>query len=338
MNIEPRWKRYGMALAVLAGAAFAAWHAGARRPLAASAAVPISIAVPVQLSAGAFFVADQQQLFAQQGLAVQLKRFLLGKQALQLVLDGGADFAVVADTPFVLALLKGEPIATLATVYSSRRSIAIVGRRDSGVSDTASLAGKRVGAVLGTNAEFFLDTMLEVHGVERGQVQVVNLKPDELTSAFRARRVDAVAVWNPDLALLGQEFGPQAVAIYGQDLFVYRFLLVARQAYIDSHGAQVRQLLTALRQGNDFIKDNPELARTRLGAALGMEPRLLVHAFDPTDFTQVLDQSLLLTLSAQMRWAMAKGLAAPGPLPSYQDFVRAGPLEAVAPDANRIIR
>ena len=340
METKLGWKRYGMPLAaaVLAGIGFAAWHMAARSPAAVQPAIALSIALPVQLSAGAFFVADQQQLFARQGLAVQLKRFLLGKQALQQVLEGGADFAVVADTPFVLALLKGERIAALATVYSSRKSIAIVGRRDSGVSDIASLAGKRVGAVLGTNAEFFLDTMLEVHDVNRAQVQVVNLKPDQLTSAFRERRVDAVTVWNPDLALLGQEFGPQAVAIYGEDLFVYRFLLVARQAYIDSHEAQVRQLLTALRQGNDFIKDNPERARTRLGGAIGMEPRLLMHAFDPTDFTLVLDQSLLLTLSAQMRWAAAKGLAAPGPMPDYRDFVRAAPLNAVAPDANRIIR
>src|SRR4051812_19492302 len=123
METKLGWKRYGvpMAAAILAGIAFAAWQMAARSPAAALPANPLSIALPIQLSAGAFFVADQQQLFAQQGLVVQLKRFLLGKQALQQMLDGGADFAVVADTPFVLALLKGERIAALATVYSSRK-------------------------------------------------------------------------------------------------------------------------------------------------------------------------------------------------------------------------
>jgi ABC-type nitrate/sulfonate/bicarbonate transport system substrate-binding protein len=118
---------------------------------------------------------------------------------------------------------------------------------------------------------------------------------------------------------------------------VYRFLLVAKRAYIDAHGAQVQQLLTALRHSNDYIKNNPEPARTLLGAEVGMAPHLLQHAFDPTDFTLVLDQSLLLALSAQMRWANAKGLVKPGPVPSYREFVRAEPLNAVAPDANRMI-
>lgn len=341
MGSNWRWKLIGLplALAALAAAACGAWQlTHPARPAASGASLAVNIALPVQLCAGAVYVADQQKLFAQQGLAVGLQRFLTGKQALQAVLDGHADFAIVADTPFMLAVLKGERIAALATVCESRKSIAIVGRRDSGVRDTRTLAGKRVGAVLGTNAEFFLDTMLEVHGVERAQVQVVNLKPDDLIGAFRQRQVDAVTIWNPDLVRIEQEFGPQAVTIYGEDLFVYRFLLVAKEAYIDRHGAHVRQLLTALGQANTIIGDYPERTRAMLGAAVGLEPALLKHAFDPTDYTLSLDQSLLLALSAQMRWASAKGLVRAGPEPDYRQFVRAEPLGAVAPDANRIIR
>ncbi|MES2318468.1 MAG: ABC transporter substrate-binding protein [Pseudomonadota bacterium] len=272
------------------------------------------------------------------GLALELRQFLLGKQALQSVLDGSADLAVVADTPFALAVLRGEPIAALATIYESRKSIAIVGHRDSGIINTQSLDGKRVGAILGTNAEFFLDTMLEVHGVSRAKVKVVNLKPDEVAASFRSRQLDAVAVWNPDLALIEQEYGARAVAMRGDDLFVYRFLLVGKRAYIDSHGLQLRQMLTALRQANLVIKEQPLQARARFGAIIGLAPNLLEHAFDPSDYTLVLDQSLLLALSAQMRWATAKGLAPAGPVPDYLDYVRPDPLSAVAPEANRIIR
>jgi ABC-type nitrate/sulfonate/bicarbonate transport system substrate-binding protein len=338
MGLTLRCKRAMAAAALLAAlAALAVWRFGApARP--AGPPARLSIAMPVQLSAGAFLVADQQHFFAQQNLAVTLQRFTLGKQALQMVLDGGADLAVVADTPFVLAVLRGERIAALATVYESRKTIAIVGRRDSGVNAPESLAGKRVGTVLGTNAEFFLDTMLEVHGVPRGAVQVLDLQPENLAAALGANQVDAVTVWNPELARLQQGLGARAVTIYGEDLFVYRFLLVARQEYIAAHGAQLRQLLAALRQADDFIQDDPRRSRTLLGAALGMQPALLAHAFDPTDFTLALDQSLLLALSAQMRWATEKGLVPAAPLPDYLDYVRPEPLSAVMPDADRIIR
>lgn len=337
MRTNLRWKYAIAAAALLAAlaAVLATWRAA---PAGAGPLPRLTVALPTQVSAGAFFVADQQQFFPQQGLDVRLARFVLGKQALQAVLDGKADVAVVADTPFVLALLRGERIAALATIYESRKTIAIVGRRDRGVSTAESLDGKRVGTVLGTNAEFFLDTMLEVHGVSRPMVQVLDHRPDTLAAALRDKQVDAVTVWNPELARVQHELGQQAVTIYGEDLFVYRFLLVARQPYIAAHGAQLRQLLAALRQGNEFIQENPQSARALVGQEIGMQPELLIHSFDATDFTMALDQSLLLALSAQMRWATDKALVPAGPTPDYLDFVRPEPLSAVAPHANRIIR
>jgi ABC-type nitrate/sulfonate/bicarbonate transport system substrate-binding protein len=340
MGVNIGWKSLAapLALVLLAGAALAIWRLAAPGPAPPPAPVfQVRFAMPVQVAAGALYVADQERLFARQGLAVAAQRFLLGKQALQAVLDDQADFAIVADTPFLLAVLRGEPIAALGTVFESRKTIALLAHRDSGVRDTPTLEGKRIGTVFGTNAEFFLDTMLEVHGVSRAKVQVVNLTPEELVVAFRNKQIDAMTAWNPDLARLEQEFGSRAITIYGEDLFVYRFLLVAKQGYIAKHGAQVRRMLTAIRQGNDFIKEHPEQARSLLGAQIGIAPALLKHSFDPTDYTLVLDQSLLLALSAQTRWATAKALVKPGPTPDYLDFVRPEPLSAVAPDANRMI-
>ena len=337
MEFNRHWKAVAAIAAALLVAALAAWRllpAGATRP---AVATPVTIAVPVQLASGAVFAADHQHLFQQQGLAVKQLRFLLGKQALQAVLDGAADFAVVADTPFMLAVLKGAPIAALATVYESRKTIAIVGHRARGVSDTLSLGGKRIGTPFGTNAEFFLDTMLDVHGVSRAAVEMVNMTPEALVVAFRAGQIDAMTVWNPDLSRLEGEFGSSMATIYGEDLFVYRFLLVAKRDYIATHDPQARQVLTALRQAIEFIKENPERTRTLLGAEVGLAPELLMHAFDPADYTLVLDQSLLLALSAQTRWATAKGLVKAGPAPSHLQFVRPEPLTAVAPDANRMI-
>jgi ABC-type nitrate/sulfonate/bicarbonate transport system substrate-binding protein len=339
MGLYQRWKAITAGVAaLLVAAALAAWRLAAP-DLAGSPgpAFPINIAMPVQLAAGAVFLADKRNLFANQALAVKPQRVLLGKQALQAVLDNRADFAIVADTPFMLAVLKGARIAALATVYESRKTMAILGRRDSGVHDVDTLEGKRIGTVFGTNAEFFLDTMLDVHGVDRDNMEVSNMPLDALPAAFRNRQIDALTVWDPDLARLEQEFGPKVVTIYGEDLFVYRFVLVARQDYIATHAAQVRRFLTALKQSNDFIRENPDQARTLLGAEVNLAPDLLKHSFDPADYTLVLDQSLLLALSAQIRWAHAKGLVKPGPIPDYREFVRSEPLSAVVPDANRMI-
>lgn len=86
------------------------------------------------------------------------------------------------------------------------------------------------------------------------------------------------------------------------------------------------------------------IAAALLAAALGAWRLVPANAGRPaaaalpaTIAVPVLDQSLLLALSAQTRWAMAKGLVKAGPAPSHLEFVRPEPLNAVAPDANRMI-
>ena len=69
-----------------------------------------------------------------------------------------------------------------------------------------------------------------------------------------------------------------------------------------------------------------------------MAPALLARSFDPNDFTLGLDQSLLLALSDQARWAEEKNMVPSKDVPDFRDFVRAAPLTALMPEANKIIR
>lgn len=332
------WRRARIiALIALPLAALGLWLVLAPLRAPSPATVALTISLPDQVSASAIYVADQKKLFAKNGLDIKLQSHLLGRQALQAMLEGKSDLALVADTPFMLAVMRGERVAALATVFASRRTMAIYALRKRGIEGAATLSGKTIGTLPGTNAEFFLDTMLDVHRIKRASANVVALKPDQLVDAVRKGDVDAVTVWNPDLAKLEQEFGDAGVTIYGEDLFTYRFLIVGKQAYIDKHPETVRRALLSISEGNDFIHANPEAARAMLGAAVGMAPALLVRSFNPSDFKLVLDQSLLLALSEQTRWAQKKGLVQ-GAMPNYLDYVRRAPLHGIAPDADKIIR
>jgi ABC-type nitrate/sulfonate/bicarbonate transport system substrate-binding protein len=321
-------------LAVLA--ALAMWLLVMQRD--ASSGKPVArmtVAVPLQLSGGAMFIARERKLFAAQGVEVEIQPHQLGKQALQSVIDGKAELALVADTPFMLAVLKGQPIATVSAVFESRKVMAVLARSERGIHKPADLAGKTVGTLAGTNAQFFLDTVLSTHGIR--DAKTVNLEPQQLAAALRAGSVDAITVWMPELASLQREFGERAVTLYAEDLFVYRFLLAGRKEYIETHADAVRRLLEAVDTANRVIREEPTAARTIIGKAIGLAPDLLAHDFRPGDFTVGLDQSLLIALDDQTRWALGRGLVPGATAPNYLDFVRQRPLEAVRPDAIKII-
>ena len=323
-------------LAVLAiGALLAVLRA--RAPATPAPAAYVRIAIPVQLAAGAVFVAEERKLFAQQAVRVDLQRFLLGKQALQAVIDGHADLALVADTPFMHAVLRGQQVAALATVFESRRTMALLARRDAGISSLATLKGKTIGTVTGTNAEFFLDTLFDVNDVARSEVEVEDRIPGQLVTALLEGKVDAITVWHPDLARAELTLGARGLTLYGEDVFVYRFLLVGQKSYIAQHQAALRQVLAALKDSNEFINAEPAQARAMLSKAIGLPLAQLASTLTPADYRLVLDQSLLIALSAQARWALASS-GQNKAAPDYLDFIRPEPLQAVMPDAERIIR
>jgi ABC-type nitrate/sulfonate/bicarbonate transport system substrate-binding protein len=314
------------------------WFFGAGRKTADDAPLAnVVVAVPTQVGSGAVFVAQGQQLFAKHRVALTIQPFAIGKQALEAVLQGKADLAVVADTPFMFAVMQDKKIATLSSIFGSRKTMAVAVRKDRGIVRPEDLAGKTVGTVFGTNAQFFLDTLLLAHSVDRASVKVKDLKPGSLVEALEAGQVDAVTVWHPELARIQSSLGSSVTTLYGEELFVYRFLLVGAPDWIAAHPAAVRQVLAALRDAVGAIKSDPAQNMAIIGQAIGLNPQLIAKSFDPNDFYLSLDQTLLLALGDQTRWAMKQGLVPNGPVPNYLDFIRETPLAAVQPEAVKII-
>jgi NitT/TauT family transport system substrate-binding protein len=320
-------------LLLLAGAAALRPRGPAPVPL------KLTLAMPAQMTAGAVHVGLAHGLFERHGLALATQSYRTGKQALDAVLAGQADLALVGDTPFVLAALRGEEIGIVSTVFSSRKTMALVGRRERGIGPGASLAGRTVGTVRGTNAQYFLEALLLAQGLDRGQVNVVELPADGLAEALRAGRIDAATLWQPELARLQAELGLGGATIYGDDLFVFRFVLVGRRAYLSSQNEVVTRALSALADATDLVHDQPDAAAAVIGRALALEHKAFAAAFDASDYRLTLDQSLLLSLSAQTRWARRLGLERGGGAPpDYLGLLYQRPLRAVRPDAVRVIQ
>jgi NitT/TauT family transport system substrate-binding protein len=74
---------------------------------------------------------------AEEGLDALPQPHALGKLALDALIDGKADLATSGDTPIVFAVMNGEKITTLAAIQTADRNVAIVARRDRGITKPA---------------------------------------------------------------------------------------------------------------------------------------------------------------------------------------------------------
>ena len=183
----------------------------------------ITVAYTYQPQSTLAHVAVAKGYFAEEGLEVQSLMHTFGKASLQSLLDHKADFAAVAETPFMFNVLKGEKIYLIANIEASGKNNAIVARKDAGISVAGDLKGKRIGFTPGTTSDFFLDSMLTVIGLTRQSIQPVPLKPEEMQAAIVEKRVDAVCTWNYPLTQIKRQLGPNGVLFYDPIIYTETF-------------------------------------------------------------------------------------------------------------------
>jgi NitT/TauT family transport system substrate-binding protein len=230
-------------------------------------------------------------------------------------------------------VLAERDVHLLATVYRSRRNVAIVARRGHGIAQPRDFAGKRLGVVPDTGADYFADLYLAVHGTGSGKVVRVPVAAGRAEQALIDGDVDAVALFHPYSSRLIARLGDEATVFIDPAAYQMRFNVVSRSVFFGSRPKVAQRFLLALYDALLFLRDNPDDAR-RLTAQRATEgPLLFDKIWEASDFTLSLDQALLSVLDDEARWALARGVKTQAAAPNFLRFIDARPLQDVRPHA-----
>jgi sulfonate transport system substrate-binding protein len=299
----------------------------------------ITVACSATLDSTLAQVAQVRGYFLQEGLAATPQKHPLGKFALQSLLEGKADIATVAETPVMFAILKGEKISVIATIQSSKRNYVVIARRDKGILSPRDFKGKKIAAALGTSGDYFLDVFLGEHGISRNEVTVANLKPEEMLDAVVNGDVDAIASL-PFIGFQAQEkLGDRAIAFDPENIYTQFFNVVARQEFVHRYPGRVKKVLLALIRAEEFVKDDPAGAQRVVADFSRIDMATVRKGWEVNSFTVSLDQSLLLALEDESRWAIKSGnIGKTTMIPNYLDFICFDGLNSVSPELVRILK
>lgn len=281
-------------------------------------------------------IAAANGYFNAEGLDVTIQPHATGRAALDAALAAQADLATVAETPFMFAVMKGQPVSIVATISVAARDHGVIARKDRGIATPADLKGKRVGVTLGTSGHFVLDVMLSNNKIR--QVLIADLKPEEIVDGLLSGKLDAAATWSPHLDELQKALGENGLVFYGGGGFRVTFNVAARQDFIRQHPEAMKKLMRALLRAETFAAERPEDARTVSARAAKTDRAEVSAAWRDYQLQVKLDQGLLNLLEDQSRWAIKNGYVDKSEVPNYLSFIYPDALTAVKPAALTIIR
>ena len=295
--------------------------------------------LPYSFTGYSIFLALEKGYFKEQGLDVILKTsYPHGKATLNAVLTGETDFGVSSETPFIHAVLKGDKLYAFAVMITAENHLAVVARKDKGVLNPKDLINKTIGVTLGSNGEYFLDTVLLLHNIPREKVKMVHLKPKLMVAALKNGEVDAIATWNPQMYKARKELGEQGAVFTAEGLYSPYFIIAAGQDNVHAKPEIIERVVRSLVKASHYIREFPDESRKVVAGHLKTDESLLKEISATYRFKIILDQSFLLTLESQSRWAMKKKLTVQTTLPNYLDFIYSGALLAVEPKNMTIIQ
>jgi len=282
-------------------------------------------------------IAQDMGYFASNGLDVTHTIYPSGVAGLAGLLDHEVEIVTGSEFAFVGHVLEGADVCVLAVINRSALEY-LVCRGDRGIESVADLEGKTIGVPLNSRPEFALDRFLYLQGIDIADVRLVNVPVERAAEALASGDVDAIAAWQPYTAQASERLGGRVVSWSVQENQPSYTLLMSRSDWAADHEDASARFLTSLLQAEEYVAAHPEDARAFVRERLGYDEEYVANVWPEHTFSVLLDQALVVAMEDQARWIMSHHLAGKRQMPDFLDNICAQALEAVKPEAVKLIR
>jgi len=283
------------------------------------------------------FIADEQKYFTDNGLKVNLKTYDNGLAATDAMLKGEVDLAYATEFVIVGKTLQKEKIGTITT-YSKNEATYLVSRKDRGIKNIPDLKGKRIGLALGAITEFYLGRLLDLHGMNIGDVTLVDIKLTQLGDALLSGDVDAVIAGSRHAYPILQRQQKQVFIWPAQRGQAAYGTLVGKSDRITRYPEWVKRVLNSLARAETYVTRHPAEARAAIQKRLNYDDAYMATIWPEHQFSLSLEQSLITAMEDEARWMIKNKLTSERRVPDFLNYIYEDGLKAIKPEAVNIIR
>ena len=134
------------------------------------------------------------------GYKINWRQFGGGGDVIRAMASGDVAIGEVGSAGVATAISQGMDVELFWILEDIAAAEALVARDGSNVNTVADLKGKKVGVPFVSTTHFHLLYAMELAGLKRTDVQILNMRPPEIAAAWARGDIDATFIWDPVLS------------------------------------------------------------------------------------------------------------------------------------------
>jgi NitT/TauT family transport system substrate-binding protein len=203
------------------------------------------------------FVAEQKGYFAEEGIELEIAMFSTGISLSQALTGGSVDIGVMGAA---IANFPARGQGKLFLLNNLETDIHQVWAAEgSGIQSVEDLEGKTIATTTGSAGDVVLQAALDKAGLDRSQVEVVNLDMPSVANALITGAVDAASLWAPfDQQVLENAPGATLIATSGELDSPIAGGWVANNNYFYYNEDVIEGIVAAWQKANADVISDPE--------------------------------------------------------------------------------
>lgn len=240
----------------------------------------ITVAALPSVDLAGLYVAQDQGLFARQGLHVMIRKIPSSEAIIADQLKGQVDISAGSYVPYISAQTAGARFRILAEAsILEPNTRVLVTSADSPITSVAGLAGKKIG-VNGTNSigTLLISLLLSEHGVSPRKVTFVTDDAGfpAIPGQLQHGAWSAAFLAEPYITLAGEKYGERVLADLDQGDAV-EFPIdgyVATQAWAERYPKTAAAFVRAIEQGQALADADPDVVQAAMSKYDDLPPQV----------------------------------------------------------------
>lgn len=239
-------------------------------------------------------LAKQMDLFDKKfnelGYKVNYYYFDSGVDANKAIVSGDIDFATMGNINGLVAL-GNELDAELIWIHETLGEVEALAVKDSlNISSVSQLKGKKIATTFASTSHYILLNVLKDAGIEN-DVQILNMKTNEIVAAWSRGDIDAAYTWQPSLGKLLDDGG--SVLVSSEDMIQKGYMTanieLVRKSYAKTHPEVVKTYIECMHEAYKYYHENAEEAIAKLAKELEIDEKEIAIEVEGSIWTSLED-------------------------------------------------